>query len=156
MHGHTYAGNPLACATGLAVLEVMRAENLVSNALEQGKYLREKLEALAQTSPIIGNVRGIGLLQGVEFVQDKTNKTPFPADKHVFNVITRLAKARGLLVYPRRSLNGLLGDHVLISPPLTVTQQDVDEIVALFADSVAALEEHVADLAAPQVLGQGQ
>lgn len=156
MHGHTYAGNPLACATGLAVLEVMREEDLVNNALEQGKYLREQLEALAQTSPVIGNVRGIGLLQGVEFVQDKTSKTPFPADIHVFNVITRLAKARGLLVYPRRSLNGLRGDHVLIAPPLTVARVDIDDIVTLFADSVAALEQHVADLAAPQVLGQSQ
>lgn len=143
MHGHTYAGNPLACATGLAVLEVMRAENLVANALEQGKYLREKLETLAETSAYIGNVRGIGLLQGVEFVQDKASKTPFPADAHVFNVITRLAKARGLLVYPRRSLNGLLGDHVLISPPLTVTQQDIDEIVALFAETMRVFAEVV-------------
>jgi len=146
MHGHTYAGNPLACATGIAVLEVMREENLVNNALEQGSYLREQLECLANTSPIIGNVRGIGLLQGVEFVQDKTSKTPFPADIHVFNLITRFAKARGLLVYPRRSINGLHGDHVLIAPPLTVARADIDEIVRLFADSVAALEQHLTDL----------
>jgi adenosylmethionine-8-amino-7-oxononanoate aminotransferase len=143
MHGHTYAGNPLACATGVAVLEVMDEENLLANAREQGRYLREKLEALATQCPYIGNVRGIGLLQGVEFVQDKASKTPFAAVANVFDRITRLAKQHGLLIYPRRSLNGLRGDHVLIAPPLTVTQRDVDEIVALFAETMGAFAEVV-------------
>jgi adenosylmethionine-8-amino-7-oxononanoate aminotransferase len=145
MHGHTYAGNPLACATALAVLEVMNEENLLENARDQGAYLRQQLEVLAEQCPYIGNVRGIGLLQGVEFVQDKASKTPFPAAANVFDRITRLAKGRGLLIYPRRSLNGLRGDHVLIAPPLTVTRQDVDDIVALFADTLAAFEEHVSE-----------
>jgi 4-aminobutyrate aminotransferase-like enzyme len=121
----------------------MDEENLVANALEQGKYLREKLETLAETSAYIGNVRGIGLLQGVEFVQDKASKTPFAAVANVFDRITRLAKQHGLLIYPRRSLNGLHGDHVLIAPPLTVTQRDVDEIVALFAETMGAFAEVV-------------
>ena len=145
MHGHTYAGNPLACATGLAVLEVMEAENLVDNARDQGAYLRQRLETLAQACPYIGNVRGIGLLQGVEFVQDRASKTPFPAAANVFSRVTQLAKARGLLLYPRRSLNGLRGDHVLIAPPLTVSRDDIDRLVALFADTLVAFEQQVAE-----------
>lgn len=146
MHGHTYAGNPLACATGLAVIDVMDEENLVSNALEQGRYLRSRLDELAQQYACIGQVRGIGLLQGVELVRDKSTKEPFPAEFNAFDILTRLAKQRGLLIYPRRSLNGLRGDHVLITPPLTVTHQDIDEIVELFGDSLAAFEDSMAAL----------
>jgi adenosylmethionine-8-amino-7-oxononanoate aminotransferase len=149
MHGHTYAGNPLACATGLAVIDVMDTEQLVSNALERGVYLRQQLEQLALKYDCIGNVRGIGLLQGVELVQNKTTKEPYPAAFNAFDKITTQAKSRGLLIYPRRSLNGLAGDHVLITPPLTVTEVDIDNIIALLDDSLAAFEQ----LALAQGLG---
>ncbi len=148
MHGHTYAGNPLACATGLAVIDVMNSENLVSNAAEQGVYLRAQLEQLAGKYDFIGNVRGIGLLQGVELVQNKATKEPFPASFNAFDKLTALAKARGLLIYPRRCLNGLAGDHVLITPPLTVTVADIDDIIALFDDSLADFEQLAREQAA--------
>lgn len=144
MHGHTYAGNPLACATGLAVIDVMDEENLIGNALEQGRYLRSQLDELAKKHRSVGDVRGIGLLQGVELVRDKSTREPFPARLNAFDRLTRLAKQRGLLIYPRRSLNGLRGDHVLITPPLTVTRQDIDRIIELFDDSLAAFEENIA------------
>lgn len=148
MHGHTYAGNPLACATGLAVIDVMTSEKLVSNAAEQGVYLRRQLEQLAEKYDCIGNVRGIGLLQGVELVQDKVSKQPFPAAFNAFDRLTALAKARGLLIYPRRCLNGLEGDHVLITPPLTVTGADIDDIIALFDGSLADFEQIAREQAA--------
>ena len=141
MHGHTYAGNPLACATGLAVIGVMDSEQLISNSLEQGAYLRQQLDRLALKYDCIGNVRGVGLLQGVELVQDKASKHPFPASFNAFDKLTALAKDRGLLIYPRRSLNGLEGDHVLITPPLTVTAADIDDIIALLDDSLAAFQQ---------------
>ncbi len=137
MHGHTYAGNPLACATALAVVKATKDEALVTNAAQQGAYLRKGLDKLAEKHACIGNVRGIGLLQGVEFVADRDSKTPYPAEDNIFNEVTRLAKARGLLVYPRRTLNGVLGDHVLITPPLTVTKEEIDEILRLFDQSLA-------------------
>ncbi|SIT02351.1 aspartate aminotransferase family protein [Neptunomonas antarctica] len=143
MHGHTYAGNPLACATGLAVIDVMESEQLVSNSLKQGSYLRQQLEQLALKYDCIGNVRGIGLLQGVELVRDKTTKEPYPAAFNAFAKITSLAKDRGLLIYPRRCLNGLAGDHVLITPPLTVTVADIDEIITLLDESLAAFGQIV-------------
>ena len=144
MHGHTYAGNPLACATGLAVIDVMQQEGLVSNAQEQGRYLRSRLDELAQRHDCIGQVRGIGLLQGVELVQDPATHEPYPAELNAFDRLTRLAKERGLLVYPRRSLNGLRGDHVLITPPLTVSRQDIDDIIELFDDSLTAFADSLA------------
>ncbi|GGX45093.1 aminotransferase family protein [Saccharospirillum salsuginis] len=144
MHGHTYAGNPLACATGLAVIDAIDEENLIDNTREQGRHLRARLDELADKYGCIGQVRGIGLLQGVELVRDPTTKEPFPADLNAFDILTRLAKQRGLLIYPRRSLNGLRGDHVLITPPLTVTRQQIDDIVELFDDSLAAFETSIA------------
>ncbi len=139
MHGHTYAGNPLACATALAVVKATKDEALVTNAAQQGAYLRKGLDKLAEKHACIGQVRGIGLLQGVEFVADRDSKTPYPAEDNIFNEITRLAKARGLLVYPRRTLDGVRGDHVLITPPLTVTREEIDEILRLFDQSLADL-----------------
>lgn len=141
MHGHTYAGNPLACATGLAVIDVMESEQLISKTLENGVHLRQQLEQLALKYQCIGNIRGIGLLQGVELVQNKTTKASYPADFNAFAKITALAKARGLLIYPRRSLDGLAGDHFLVTPPLTVTNADINEIIALLDDSLAAFEK---------------
>lgn len=139
MHGHTYAGNPLACATGLAVIRAMKDEALVENARVQGEYLRARLDELAEKHACIGNVRGVGLLQGVEFVADRASREPWPAERNIFNEITRLAKERGLLIYPRRSLDGVRGDHVLITPPLTITQGEIDEIVTLFDQSLSDL-----------------
>lgn len=139
MHGHTYAGNPLACATALAVVRATKEQELVTNAARQGAYLRVGLDKLAEKHACIGQVRGVGLLQGVEFVADRDSKTPYPAEDNIFNEITRLAKARGLLVYPRRTLDGVRGDHVLITPPLTVTREEIDEILRLFDQSLADL-----------------
>ena len=93
-------------------------------------------------------MRGIGLLQGVELVQDPATQQPFPASFNAFDKLTAVAKARGLLIYPRRCLNGLEGDHVLITPPLTVTASDIDDIVELFDQSLADFEQLVREQAA--------
>lgn len=140
-HGHTYAGNPLACATGVAVLQAMENENIIENAAIQGKYLREKLTELAQRYSIIGHVRGIGLLQGIEFVCDQNSKQPWPAQLNVFAKITAIAKENGLLVYPRRCLDGVLGDHILITPPLTISRDEIDHLISLLDKSIHSLEQ---------------
>lgn len=140
MHGHTYAGNPLACATGLAVLEVMQKEKLVDHVQEQGRYLQQQLLELKTKYSSIGDVRGIGYLQGVELVQDRQKKTAFPAEMNAFSKVTACAKARGLLIYPRRCLNGLAGDHFLVTPPLNTTRDEIDEIVALLDLSLSDFE----------------
>ncbi|MCE8015730.1 aspartate aminotransferase family protein [Halomonas sp. MCCC 1A17488] len=128
-HGHTYAGNPLACATGLAVIDAMQREHVLDNVAARGRELKEGLQALKARFPWVGDVRGLGLLWGVELVADADTKAPFPAEQNRFARITALAREEGLLIYPRRTLNGVAGDHFLVTPPLTIDAADTAELL---------------------------
>ena len=139
-HGYTYAGNPLASATALAVIQAIEDENLVSKVAENGAYLLERIKALGARYEFIGDVRGRGYLQAIEYVADRDNKTPFPLAANVSDSITRLARERGLIIYPRRSLMGEQGDHTLISPPLITTREQCDEIVELLGATFDAFQ----------------
>lgn len=130
MHGFTYAGNPMACAAGCAVLDVIDEENLVENSAAQGEYLLGKIKTLGQRYPWIGDVRGKGLLMAVEFA-DKETKEPLPNDWNVSITMTGIGYDNGLLIYPRKSLNGVKGDHVLVAPPLVITRDQCDELLVL-------------------------
>ncbi|MDI5921106.1 aspartate aminotransferase family protein [Halomonas sp. LR5S13] len=142
-HGHTYAGNPLACATGLAAVEAIRREGLLDNVQARGAQLRQGLEALQSRYPWIGDVRGLGLLWGVELVMDPVEKTPFPAEANLFARVTALAKAEGLLIYPRRTLNGLAGDHFLVSPPFTISESETELLLERLARALDRLDREV-------------
>jgi 4-aminobutyrate aminotransferase-like enzyme len=102
-----------------------------------GKLLREGLQALANKYAIIGQVRGKGLLLGVELVQDTVTKDPFPLSAGAGQLLADIAFELGLIVYPRRSINGISGDHVLIAPPLTISEAEVNEILDRFESALA-------------------
>ncbi len=128
-HGYTYAGNPLASATALAVIDVIEREGLVENAAVTGDYLRNLLDDLATRHDFIGDVRGRGFLQAIEYVSDRDAKTPFAPALRFGEQVTRAAREQGVIVYPRKSLMGETGDHTLIAPPLITTRAQCDEIV---------------------------
>ncbi len=142
-HGYTYAGNPLASATALAVIQAVEDEELVSRVAHNGAYLRERLGDLQQRHEFIGDVRGRGYLLALEYVAERKHKTPFPLAHNVSDTITRLAHERGLIIYPRRSLMGELGDHTLISPPLITTKSQCDEIVELLDQTLTAFAQRL-------------
>jgi len=129
MHGYTYAGNPMACAVGLEVLKIIIADDLCANAREVGAMLKIGLETLAERYPIIGQVRGKGLLLGIELVEDRKTRKPFASSLEVAQLLTNEAFNEGLILYPRRSLNGLAGDHVLVAPPLIIDKTDVEVLL---------------------------
>lgn len=129
MHGFTSAGNPMACAVGLEVLSIIKGDHLAANARDRGNELLAGLQDLAKQHPIIGQVRGKGLLTAIELVQDRDSRSPFPPEKGMNNLLTREAAKQGLIIYPRRPINGLEGDHVLIAPPLIVSKEQVQEIL---------------------------
>lgn len=134
MHGHTAHGNPLACAVGLAVLQETLDTGLVPNAARQGDRLRARLDALVDRSPIVGDVRGKGLLMALELVSDKAGKTPFPPSAMAAGVLAKAAIEQGLILYTRRTNAGRDGDWVMIAPPLIATDAEID----LIADGIEA------------------
>lgn len=152
-HGHTYAGNPLACATGLAVIEAMQRENVLDNVAARGRELEAGLAALQARFAWLGDVRGRGLLWGVELVADPDTKRPFPAEENRFARITALARAEGLLIYPRRTLDGVAGDHFLVAPPLTIDADDTAELLERLARALVRFDREVAAPASTEALG---
>jgi len=140
-HGHTYAGNPVACAAGIAAVRQIVERDIVGNARRQGERLRARLTELAARYPLIGDVRGAGLLQGVEFVRDRASKAPFPARVRPGKIVERAARERGLLL---RCGN----EFAAVAPPLIVTAQDVDEICRILGESIGVAQRELAGGAA--------
>ncbi|RNF38842.1 aminotransferase class III-fold pyridoxal phosphate-dependent enzyme [Planococcus salinus] len=136
-HGHTYIGNPVSMQAGLMVLKYLRKYDVVEHVSEIGKYLLSELQNVKTTSDIIGDVRGLGLMIGVEFVADQENKTPFPPEAKLAEKVKKVCFENGLIVYPGSGhINGDQGDTVLIAPPFVITKEEVDELVGKFAESV--------------------
>jgi adenosylmethionine-8-amino-7-oxononanoate aminotransferase len=137
-HGFTFGGNPLAAAAGCAVINYILANNLVDRARERGRYLLEKLRSLQAEYPAIGDVRGLGLMTGVEFVADRRTKQPFPTSDGLTDKVVNTALGHGLMLYGAGACaDGTAGDAVMIAPPLTVTEAEIDEIVGLFGQTLA-------------------
>lgn len=139
-HGHTYGSHPVVCAAGAAVLEYTVKHRLVERSAENGKYLHRKLADLYD-HPSVGNIRGMGVFAGIEFVKDKETKEPFDP-KHRYNgrVVGRCFE-NGLLVYPGSgTVDGVRGDHIQVAPPLIVDKKQIDEIVALLDKSIGEVE----------------
>ena len=131
-HGSTYAGNPVACAAGLAVLETIRSEDLLANVVARGAELRAGLERVAAEDDRIGDVRGPGLMIGVEFVRDRTTREP---DGLLPDRLSAAAADAGLLVLTC----GRHHEVIRWIPPLDVTAAEISEAVEIFGESLAAI-----------------
>jgi len=139
-YAHTYNASPLACAAGSAVLDEITQNNLLENSCEMGAYLLSKLQALQAKTRTIGDIRGRGLLLGIELVASRTTKESLPLKPNSTERVKVLAQAQGLLIYGRRSNNGAYGDTVLIAPPLNISKNEVDAIVEKFTATIMAFE----------------
>lgn len=135
-HGHTYAGNPMARAVGNEVLSIILEDKLCENVMELESHLGDGLRALAKKHKIIGDVRGKGFLWAIEMVSDRKTRQPFPSELNASGVLANEAYDGGLIIYPRRCINGYWGDHVLIAPPLITTASQIDDILTLLDDSL--------------------
>jgi adenosylmethionine-8-amino-7-oxononanoate aminotransferase len=137
IHGYTYAGNPLACAAGLAVLEEIESQDLMGNAIRMGALLKQGLKGLMARFPFIGDVRGLGLLLAFELVADRKSMEPLPAGLNAHSRLVDIAYDRGLIIYSRRTRGGLEGDHFLVCPPMIVEEAEILEILALLESSLS-------------------
>ena len=120
----TFGGNPITTAAAKAVLDLIEEENLLANAAETGAYLRGKLEELRDKHAVIGDVRGMGLMQALELVEDRQTKAPAP---RATAEVMEAARRNGLLI----GKGGLYGNCIRISPPLNISKSDVDEFARL-------------------------
>jgi adenosylmethionine-8-amino-7-oxononanoate aminotransferase len=136
VHGYTYAGNPLSCSAGLAVLEEIEKQNLLAKAERTGALLKSRLEALLPRFSFIGDVRGKGLLLAVEFVADRETMQPLPPEMNAHTEVVDMAFERGLIIYSRRTRGGRIGDHFLICPPLIIEETQIDELLEMFTDTL--------------------
>ncbi len=128
-YGHTSNANPLAMAAGLAVLEELDEGKLIDNAAAVGDYFKAELWKLAKRHPVIGDVRGKGLLMAVEIVTDPRTKVPFSAEINAPAAVRRHGLDHGLMIYARRTNAGKYGDWFMASPPLITTRGEIDDIV---------------------------
>ncbi len=142
-HGFTYAGNPLACAAGLAVLDEIERQDMIANAGAMGDALRTRLEGLMQRYPIIGDVRGKGLLMAFEFMSDRATKSPLPAGLRAFERFVQIAYDKGLIVYARRTRGGSEGDHILVCPPMIATLTHLDEITEMLDEALSEFMQEI-------------
>jgi adenosylmethionine-8-amino-7-oxononanoate aminotransferase len=130
-HGHTYSGNPLSAAVALAVLDRIQELGLYAAARRAGAVLRAGLDALADRHPLVGEVRGLGMLHALELVTDPVARTVATPPGVLTTRVVVAAAARGLLVYPS---TGGINDAVTVAPPLTITDPEIDiALVALDA-----------------------
>jgi len=138
-HGHTYIGHPVVCAAGLAVQQVIEEDGLLDRVMRMGASLHERLEAAFGEHPHIGDIRGRGFFRGLEIVEDRTTKQPFAPDCGLAGKIKANAMNEGLVCYPGSgTVDGKIGDHILLAPPFIVEDSHLDEIVEKLSKSFEA------------------
>jgi adenosylmethionine-8-amino-7-oxononanoate aminotransferase len=136
VHGHTYSQNPLSCATASAVLDYIDKHDLINRSATMGVYLLDKLKDLYKHS-IVGDVRGLGLFAGVEFVKDRKTKETFDPGLKLNALIGNRAFDKGLICYPGGGgADGVNGDHILLAPHFIITEEQIDKLVAILDESI--------------------
>lgn len=138
-HGHTYMAHPMGCAAALAVQEVIRRDDLLANVRRQGKNLERRLRERFGNHHHVGDIRGRGLFQALEFVTDRGSKAPFDPALRLHARVKKEAMQRGLMVYPMGgTIDGARGDHVLLAPPFIVDEGTIGAIVERLGDAIDA------------------
>jgi len=136
-HNFSFMGHPVACAAGVATLNVIQKEGLLKNVKSKGIQLMEKLSIRFKDSPYVGDIRGRGLFQAIEFVANRKTKEPIDPNFLFASKLKAAAFDRGLICYPMTgTIDGQSGDHVLLAPPYIVNNQELENIVNILGDAV--------------------
>ena len=140
LHAQTFAHHPVGCAAGLATIAYLKDHGLVARSARTGKRLADKLSELLK-HPHVGDVRGKGLLIGIEFIRDKKKKTPFPREKKYVEAFVAEALDRGLVLWPNiGQADGRNGDLVMIAPPFIIGDDEASEMLGKIESTLAAME----------------
>ncbi len=143
LHNQTFSQFPPSCAAGLATIRQLKAEGLIERSARMGEILHRQLGELLD-HPNVGDVRGRGLLVGVEFVEDKATRAPFDPSVRMAETFTQAAQAAGLVVWPNSGYTDQEnGDLVLIGPPFIITETEISELVQLFRTALETAIETI-------------
>jgi len=135
--GHTYSGHTAACAAGLAVQRIIERESLVARVNARGETLQRELRQALARFDEAGDVRGRGYLIGIELVQDRATKEPFPAERALSQAIGRRAFEEGLICYPcAGNVGGVKGDTIIVAPPFNASEGELSELVEKLAGAI--------------------
>ena len=136
--GHTYNAHPVTASAGIAVLKYLQKHGLMEGVSEKGALLEKGLKKIAKNEDLIGDIRGRGLMWGMEFVKDRSTKEPFDPKKQVAKTVMLRAMERGLIIYPVVGLaDGRRGDGVLICPPLVISKGEIETLLNMLAETLA-------------------
>jgi adenosylmethionine-8-amino-7-oxononanoate aminotransferase len=139
VHGFTYSHSPVGAAVAREVLRILETEDLVAASAAKGERLRALLAVTLGDHPNVGDIRGRGLMVGVELVADRATRAPFPRAAKVTEAVVRGARERGVLVYSGTgNADGTNGDTILLGPPFVVTDGELERIAGTLADAVSA------------------
>ena len=155
VHGFTYSHAPVGAAVAREVLRILRSEGLVEASATKGERLKGLLVERLGAHPNVGEIRGRGLLVGLELVADRVSRAPFPRAARLTEAVVAAARERGVLVYSATgNANGVDGDTILLGPPFVVTEEEIVTIVAVLAEAVAtAIAGVLSDTTRPDLSG---
>jgi adenosylmethionine-8-amino-7-oxononanoate aminotransferase len=145
-HGGTFSHHAVGAAAALATMDYLEEHDLVARAGRMGAYLGERLKASLLDVPSVGDVRGLGLMWGVEFVADRVTKRPYPPEAHLADRICRRCMEMGVLLYPGHGgVDGTRGDHLMVAPPFVVTEDQIETIVESLRQAILQVALQVGD-----------
>ncbi|EOA30373.1 hypothetical protein CARUB_v10013496mg [Capsella rubella] len=142
-HGFTYSGHPVSCAVAIEALKIYKERNIPEHVAKVSPRFQDGLKAFASSSPIIGEIRGTGLILGTEFVDNKSPNEPFPPEWGVGAYFGAECQKRGMLVR-------VSGDSIMMSPPLIISPEEIDELISIYGKALKETEKKVAELKAQQ------
>jgi adenosylmethionine-8-amino-7-oxononanoate aminotransferase len=125
-HGGTYSHHAATCAAGLATVELIKREGLIERAAVMGELLGQKLRQHLADSPRVGDIRGLGMMWGVEFVKDKETLTPFPRSEKLAERLWDRLFSKGIITYKNIGMAGLDGDGLMVTPPFVITEDEIE------------------------------
>jgi adenosylmethionine-8-amino-7-oxononanoate aminotransferase len=141
--GHTWSGNPVGAAVANKTMDLIEEGNLVQRCVEMGDYLAEKLEGL-RSHPIVGDIRGDGLMRGVEFVNNKETKEPLDPAIKFWVLLHQEAQKKGLVLETSGGCErGQAGDMMMLGPAFIVRKKEIDDIIALLDDILLGVEKKI-------------
>ena len=142
--GHTLNANAVSCSAAMAVIKYIQKHDLVENSRLRGEQLITGLAGLMSKHPILGDVRGKGLMVGFELVENRETKQPFAPQKRLSAMFEKIALERGLIIYPcTGSIDGALGDMIMLAPPLTISETQINDIISIIDETLSVLAAKV-------------